>query len=323
VIRWAAIGIAVLAAGAHAASAPAPSEAAAPSTPPPWLCKAPLRAGDFFGGAPARDLLHVRPLVRGKRARQRFDEGIAGQPAPNAFDTALPGFVDAERARAWTEHPAATLDKVAARAWPGVADRWIVIAAGRSDAVSQGLDVRLALLEVTGADTARPIVKRVARTKQPLAPRAQFGLLPEEYSPMICQDARCADPPTIEQPENVALDFAAYEIAPGERAFGVRTTWTEGYGGGYGSFEALSLFRADADRLVPILEVPVGVEKMQAGDWNDDSTRQHDMFEAELLLRMVSGAPGKAGITLAPRGGKSRQLYTWDPALGVYRCRAP
>jgi hypothetical protein len=59
------------------------------------------------GCAPA--VPSVRPLIRGKRGRQRFDEGMAGKPAPNALAAALPGFVDAARARAWTDHPVAAL----------------------------------------------------------------------------------------------------------------------------------------------------------------------------------------------------------------------
>jgi hypothetical protein len=85
-----------------------PPQNAPPSAAPPWLCKRPLRAADFPGDARARDLAHMRPLIRGKRGRRQFDEGMVGKPgvpAENASD-ALPAFVDAEHARAWTEHPA-------------------------------------------------------------------------------------------------------------------------------------------------------------------------------------------------------------------------
>jgi hypothetical protein len=290
---------------------PAPShpaaEADAAAKPPPWLCKQPMRAADFPSGAPP-----------GKRARQRADEGTAGKASAPA---ALPSFVDAARARAWTEHPADSLEQVAARAWPGVADRWIVIAAGKSDLVQDGLDVRLALLEVTAVGGAPPTVKRVARTTEPLVARAQFGLLPEDFLPTTCGDGPCADGFPIERVEDVALDFAAYELAPGERAFGVRTTWMEGYGGGYGQFDSLSLFRADGDRLVPILEVPIGVDRLIAGDWNANGSRGHDTYQASLFLRMVPGAGGRSSVALAPRRGKPK-LFDWDSARRVYRCRA-
>lgn len=297
---------------------PAPPGAAARSTAPPWLCKEPLRAADFPSGDRARDLAHVRAVVRGKRAQQRFDEEMTGKP--NA-DAPSPGFVDAARARAWTDHPAATLEYFGARAWRGVAERWIVIAAGRSEFVAQGLDVRLALLEVTGTGASQPSVKRLARSTEPLAARAQFGLLPDDFLPTTCENGPCADPLSVEQADQVALDFAPYEIAPGERAFGVRTKWTEGYAGGYGAFEALSLFRADGDRLLPILAVPVSVQKMIAGDWNADGSRQHDVYQAALVLRMEPGVREGANIALVPRGGKAR-TFAWDPALGAYRCRA-
>ena len=101
----------------------------------------------------------------------------------------------------------------------------------------------------------------------------------------------------------------------------MRTKWTEGYAGGYGAFEALSLFRADGDRLLPVLAVPVGVQKMIAGDWNADGSRQHDVYQAALVLRMEPGARERANVALVPRGGKPR-MFAWDPALGAYRCRA-
>jgi hypothetical protein len=298
----------VASAEAHA-KPPAPShpaaEADAAAKPPPWLCKQPMRAAEFPSGP-----------ARGRRARH--DDGAAAKPAANA---ALPAFVDAARARAWTEHPADSLEQVAARAWPGVGDRWIVIAAGKSDLVQDGLDIRLALLEVTAAGTAPPIVKRVARTTEPLVARAQFGLLPEDFLPTTCSDGPCADGFPIENAENVALDFAAYELAPGERAFGVRTTWMEGYGGGYGQFDSLSLFRADGDRLVQVLDVPVGVDRLIAGDWRDNGSRGHDSYKATLFVRMMPSARGKASVALAPRGGKGN-AFDWDAARGVYRCRA-
>ena len=247
---------------------------------------------------------------------------MTGKPNTDVPATALPGFVDAARARGWTDHPSATLEYFAARAWRGVADRWIVIAAGRSEFVPEGLDVRLALLEVTATGTSQPIVKRLARSVEPLAARAQFALLPDDFLPSSCENGPCADPLPIEQADQVVLDFAPYEIARGERAFGVRTRWTEGYAGGYGSFEALSLFRVDADRLSPILDVPVNVQKTIAGDWNADGTRQHDVYQAALVLRMESGVRDRANIALVPRGGKAR-MFAWDPTLGAYRCRRP
>ncbi|MGC4093166.1 MAG: hypothetical protein QM756_35815 [Polyangiaceae bacterium] len=234
----------------------------------------------------------------------------------------MPSFVDAERARAWTEHPSANLRHVAAQQWSGNANRWIVMAAGTSQS-GRGLDIRLALLEVTGPNTSQPLVSRLARSTEPLEFAAQFSLLPEDFwhggCDVLSPNDACDLGFDVDDSDRITLDFAHYDLAPGDRAFGVNLAKFEGYAGGGGTYFALTLLRAEGERLVQILTVPVGVHKNLAGDFNTDGSRERNEFATELLLRMLPSANAKANIALAPRGGTAR-LFEWDANLGAYRC---
>jgi hypothetical protein len=249
---------------------------------------------------------------------------MMGVPQRDLVGLKLPPFVTRERAVAWTEHPSQNIELVAARRWPGPKERWVVVVGGRSEGeMGQALDVRLAVVEVTRKSQEEPSVRRLARTMGPLSPRAQFSLLPRDYWPSVCDEA-CDDggfgPLLAGGAAISALDFAAYDIAPGERAFGVRTTRSEGYAGGFGSFETLSLFRIDGEVLVPILDVPIAVQKMLAGDWNKDQSRQHHYCQADLIVRMLPTAHGPSRLEFGERGGRHPLRFAWDARRGSYSC---
>jgi hypothetical protein len=229
------------------------------------------------------------------------------------------------------------VELVTARRWPEPAaagaatahasERWVVIAAGKTAdtdrAALSGTDVRIALVEITKADAgAEPMIRRLARTLEPLSPRANWCILPEDLEPVGGLED-CAPPDAeglLDRTELTALDFAPYRIDRSERAFGIVTTMTEGYAGGYASYETLSLYRMTGERLIPILDVPIGVQKMLAGDWNPDQTRQHEWIEAELVLEVRPRNGSLADLALHSSKSKNALVYRFHEADQGYGC---
>ncbi|NHZ39440.1 hypothetical protein [Massilia aquatica] len=131
------------------------------------------------------------------------------------------------------------------------------------------------------------------------APEARKnGLMPEQYR---------------------RFDFAPYKITPTETAIGLRLGWSEGYAGGGADFEALALLRIDGDKLVTILSEPVAFQKLIAGDWNKDGTRDHDEYEGTNVLSVLpSTTNGYADLQMRLLESKSKLIFTWDSKRAGY-----
>jgi hypothetical protein len=292
--------------------------AALPDPPPdpPWACGKRLPRADFPAARETDsglDAYHSLESPRGLRALSYLNTAKPGDP--DLLGRTLPPFVTRERALAWTEHPRPdTVNLVAARRWES--DRWVVVVAGQSPQASASgdplPDFRLAVVEVAGANGP---VRRLARTVEPLAPQPNWELLPKALAPVD------DDPDLLYRIQPVALDFAPYRLSPKDRAFGVVFAIDEGWASGLGYLEALSLFRIKGESLIPILDVPVGVVKVEPGNWNkEEGTRQHDVIEADLLLAVRPRA-GMADLVLRARGGRRSMVFRWDAAREAYGCR--
>lgn len=117
------------------------------------------------------------------------------------------------------------------------------------------------------------------------------------------------------------LDFGPYDLTPDRHMFGIRTSFEEWYGGGGATFETLSIFRIDGDVLVPVLDVPVSVQKMTAGDWNSDGSRQHDLCQAYVGLFPRARGTSMADLVLRPPKTRTGIEYRWDSTRRAYICR--
>ena len=91
----------------------------------------------------------------------------------------------------------------------------------------------------------------------------------------------------------VKFDFAPYKIKKDKFAFGVRVSWFSGFAGGGASLEALVLFVQKNDKLIQIFSEPMYAFSDIAGEWNEDSTRKHQIDEEKNILivqkRMTNG----------------------------------
>ena len=281
-----------------------PPATAARATP----CREHFSAGDFERPVHARDLGSLERSIRSARGRAMWNEEMVGATPRDRLGRTLPTFASREQILTFTGHPnPSEVTVVGMRRLPGTANRWVAIAASR--------DVRLALIEVA----ANGSVELLARTTRPVVPTADWRVLPEDFAPTSVDDDGATSQPIPteldERTEVIALDLATFDLGPGERAIGLRSKRFEGYSGGGGEFESLTLLRQDGDVLAPVLDVPIGSSKMLAGDWNADQTRQHDLFVTDLMpVRMRTPSGG------AERSGCPRVARTWvAPSTAIGR----
>ena len=97
------------------------------------------------------------------------------------------------------------------------------------------------------------------------------------------------------------FDLAAYRIAPGETAFGLRVVWSDMYSGGGGYFSALCLYALEGGRLRRVFAAPMHAQRTIAGDWHKDGTRDHQQTDAANLLVVAStGTAGHFDLIVRP-----------------------
>lgn len=115
------------------------------------------------------------------------------------------------------------------------------------------------------------------------------------------------------------LDFAKYAIADGNIAFGIRSGMNEGYSGGGASFQFLTLFAVIDGELRAIFSEPMYYFKDIAGNWNDDGTRNHDVYEGENTVS-VSEAKVNGYFKLIVKSKKKpwRKSFRWNPNTQRY-----
>ncbi len=232
---------------------------------------------------------------------------MQGLDVEDRLGRTLPPFITRERAIAWAEGSQdATL--VAARRWPRQPGRWVVVVADGDDFVSR--DVRLAVIEVEADGT----VQRIARTLEPLSPTADWSMIPDPFGPTQAahsfRDSFSLD----------ALDFGAYDLSPSLQAFGIRTERNEGYGGGFGTFEELTLLVIEGDRLLTVASFPIATYTMNAGYWHADGTRSHDTYNAELVVDVRAKPNHMADLGLRSRHSRNGALFVWNESARIYDC---
>lgn len=111
-----------------------------------------------------------------------------------------------------------------------------------------------------------------------------------------------------------SLDFAAYKLTPSEYAFGVRIDqFFGGAGGSSGSQEILVLYRVEGTRIRAILNTLMWSDADNAGNWNEDGTREHtengDQVSAELA---VSKTRTRGFFDLKKRKDGKAAVFKWN-----------
>lgn len=109
------------------------------------------------------------------------------------------------------------------------------------------------------------------------------------------------------------FDFAPFNISKNETAFGIRVGWSEGYAGGGGDFQALMLFTQNSGRIINILSEPIYFSKNIAGDWHENGTRDHSLYEGENIVTFLPHSTnGYHDLQLKTPRKKWKQAFSWS-----------
>ncbi|WP_156912916.1 hypothetical protein [Methylocaldum szegediense] len=127
-------------------------------------------------------------------------------------------------------------------------------------------------------------------------------------------------------PEEIyRFDFAKYAITKSNIAFGIRSGISKGYAGGGGNFQILTLFAVVDGELRAIFSEPIYYFQDIAGDWNEDGTRNHNIYEGENIV-IVSEATANGYFKLLVKPKKIvkskkkpwHKSFRWDPTIRRY-----
>ncbi len=278
----------------------------------------------------------ARSALQTEDARRMYDSQMSGAPQPDGLGVALPpGFTreflvqqlapgqDPKRlvvagAKPWAQRAGTFVAMVCLASTPERAAQLLKFGGGECADLSSDDEKNGVWFCVFGTTPcAAPTL--LARTDGPFnTPTHWSGTDIDLPQDLATEDAKA---PLLSVPtEWKRFDLAAYKIAPGAVAFGVRAGWSEGYSGGGANFEALYLFHIDGPTLRVVFAQPMSFFKSIAGDWHPDGTRDHDMSDASnILVVLPEKTDGYFDLQLRQQGGKWRKTLKWSAAERAYR----
>lgn len=130
-----------------------------------------------------------------------------------------------------------------------------------------------------------------------------------------------ADPKTAQTPTGIyQFDFAPFNISETITAFGIRSGMNEGYAGGGANFQVLTLFALIDGQLKPVLSEPIYYFKNLAGEWHEDGTRDHHLYEGENIINVLPQATdGFYNLEIRSKEGNWHKIFTWNRFEQRYR----
>jgi hypothetical protein len=115
------------------------------------------------------------------------------------------------------------------------------------------------------------------------------------------------------------FDLAPFKVSDTQTAFGLRVGQTDGYSGGNGYFEVLTLFIVDKDRIINILAEPIYFYQNIAGAWNKNQTRQHYLYEGEnVLVVLPTNTNGYYDLQIKSLDSKWQRIFSWNNSQKRY-----
>jgi hypothetical protein len=281
-----------------------------------------------LGAEAAKSLDQVPARLKTPEGKKVFEEQIEGKTPPDALGLHLPQGLTAKDIAALVLPPAnkTPLNAVGAKPLPDQPDLYAAVVCTGGDVPTQATDAQCS--EFSGSAKVHLQaylglleMKPGAAPKLAAKPVAVNGLmdwsdtdLPD--APDAAQGADGGIAPSAYE----SLDLAPYRIAPDQRAFGLRGTWSDGYAGGFGSYNALYLFAVVDGALKQVLAVPMSSYRSIAGDWNKDGTRNHETTEgANVLIVTKQVTEGHFDLLLKSRTGKKQRLYQWSATVNAYQ----
>lgn len=271
----------------------------------------------------------VPGALKTPEARAAFAEQMEGRPLPDGLGVRLPDGLTAAQVAALLI-PAgddSVPNLVGARPLPGQSGVYVAIACtggDRRDApddpkCSQDgygephppLRVHVGLIEARAGSAPRNLARPLALDAAVDWSDAILGDAPI--------DAEDAEGGQLEPQAIVRFDLAPYLIAPGQRAFGLIGSWSEGYSGGGADFGALFLIAVVDGDLKQVLSLPMWFSKNIAGEWHDDGTRDHHLTEeAAVLIVTTRSTAGHFDLQQKTRVSKESRTFKWSAATKRY-----
>ncbi len=276
----------------------------------------------------AKSLDQVPSKLKTREGKKVFEEQIQGKTPPNALGVHLPPGLTVKDIAALILPPnnKAPLNTVGAKPLPDQPGLYAAVVCTGGDVPTGPNDIQCNELSGTAKAHLQAylgVIEMKPGTASKLAakPALVKGLVDWRNTdltdaPDALQDAQGDE---IAPSAYESLDLAPYRIAPDQRAFGLRGTWSDGYAGGIGSYNALYLFALVDGALKQVLAVPMSSYRSIAGDWNKDGTRNHETTEgANVLIVTKQMTAGHFDLLLKSRTGKKQQLYQWSAAASAY-----
>ncbi|WP_298962155.1 hypothetical protein [uncultured Methylobacterium sp.] len=279
--------------------------------------------GGSVAAVEVRSLGEARKAATTVEGSRAFSEQIMGTAVPDRFGTTLPDGLAAGDVERLLRPAGDTLplNTLGVRSLAGFADTYAALLCTGGD-VPRNADATRCEKETGGAPPRVHLGILKARPGE--APHLIAGPI-EMDAAIVWRGAGLDSAPddvddapagaSIRPARILGFDPAAYALAPGVPAFGVRGGWTYGYSGGFSSYEALYLFTLVEGRLRRVFAAPMSAFRMTAGAWNRDGTREHEVGEsANLLLVLAARTRGHADLLLKSRQGKWRRTFRWCDA---------
>lgn len=107
------------------------------------------------------------------------------------------------------------------------------------------------------------------------------------------------------------FDFAAYQIKPGEFAFGLRYTRSRSYAAGEAGLEGMVLYRIQGTEIREILDITTSFESDLAGEWNKDGTRDRNGNLGTAVLQVSKNKTGGYFDWIKKADNGKSALLTW------------
>ncbi|MBW4093358.1 MAG: PDZ domain-containing protein [Proteobacteria bacterium] len=253
-------------------------------------------------------------------------QAIAAAPGASGLGVPPPPALPAARIAALLVPATDTAPRrlVGAKPWPGHPGRFVAIvctggAAPYSDTpnaprCAQPESKTEPKLHVyLGVIAAGPgVAPRLIAGGGPIRAAVDWGL-----SDLPAPDAAQGAPGPVPPARIDRFDLAAYRIAPGQTAFGLRVSWRDMYSGGGGYFSALCLYAIEGGRLRRVLAVPMHAQQLIAGDWHKNGTRDHqDIDAANLLVVARTRTAGHFDLIVRPTNA-DYAARPWSGRIGI------
>ena len=286
-------------------------------------------AGPAFGQT-AHSSDQVPGLLKTPESKQVFAEQMQGKPALDRLGLRLPDGLAAQQIAALLLPPGipGTLNVVGAKPLSGQTDHYVAIVCVGGD-IPTGPD-DTPCNRYPGEDSTPPVQAYVGViAAKPGTPPVLIATSPRVDGLVNWRDTDLpAAPQALDDAKGDSVapdgfdgfDLAPYQIAPGQRAFGLRGKWSEAYSGGGAEYSALYLFAVVDGAVKQILAVPMSAHQDIAGDWHKDGTRDHQITDAaNVLIVTAHSTDGHFDLLLKARDGRSGRAYRWSVGTATYR----